>query len=92
MRCYAGCGVGCYATRFGGIDGIASLLLVSDLDDGDAFCCLKTDGSSTRQQGEEGAHASGGPLPSAGKGALRYGPAVFLPGNGLSGDGDGGGL
>ena len=53
--------MGCFATRFGGIDGIASPPLVSDLDDGDAF-------------------------------ALRYGPAVFLPGNGLSGDGDGGGL
>ena len=61
MRCFAGCCVGCFATRFGGIDGIASPLLVSDLDYGDAF-------------------------------ALRYGPAVFLPGNGLSGDGDGGGL
>ena len=42
-----GCYVGCYATRFGGVVGIASLLLVGDLDDGDAFFCLKTDGSSS---------------------------------------------
>ena len=47
MRCFAGCCVGCFATRFGGVDGIASLLLVGDLDDGDAFCCLKADGSSS---------------------------------------------
>ena len=29
--------MGCYAARFGGIEGIASPLLVGDLDDGDAF-------------------------------------------------------